>query len=438
MKKVHDIISSLSVSQIKIYLELVGGEIDNDIKYDEAILKSLDKEKIGKLILHTIVESKDKSGKKISTQLLKNEQFLIEERELGTNRGLDAAEILPCAISILPSIEAELKIELRDGKPHFLVSARLRSFSFILQLIKELRESKTTTTNVNISNSKNVISGSHIIVSGDLHLGDKTEIGQQINNNGNIGKQININENHGEINIGGNSTEKNIQEGVVLHSIPKKMQYGNIHRCIIRIGFDKELILKNLPNEISDIGLKENVRVSENMEVTFLKSSFFEISQINSPNQIVEREEITEWNFDVKPLQLGKFPLTFKIAILFKSGRKEVVLTESISVITERVNSSQVFVEANLKLNNNRFENLKKLKSETRKLISLGRVKEALTQLKDESPKHIQNEIIQLQEQFTSLQQKERISIISFEEARIWRAKITNSILGLLDDELLN
>ena len=134
------------------------------------------------------------------------------------------------------------------------------------------------------------------------------------------------------------------KSGVILYSIPSNMQINNLHRCIIRIGFDKKTILKNLPNRAEDAVLKEDIRVEDNMEVTFQQNPYFSITALNSTRQVVEKGFVTEWNFDVRPLTLGRFPLTFIISVVLKTGTRQVVLTESIIVGIEPAESSMEFI----------------------------------------------------------------------------------------------
>ena len=168
-----------------------------------------------------------------------------------------------------------------------------------------------------------------------------------------------------EINFEDNeqiNSNYNKNEGVLLQNIPKKMQLNNIHRCIIRIAFNEKTIIKNLPKNLFDKIMKKGIRISESMEVLFLPNPYFEITAINSNKQIVEPNDYTEWNFDVKPLIFGSFPITFKVSIFSKKGVKETILRETISVVVEQVASAEVFIPSGLlnantqKLDNTRIK----------------------------------------------------------------------------------
>lgn len=139
------------------------------------------------------------------------------------------------------------------------------------------------------------------------------------------------------------------ETGVLAHSIPTKMQVQNTHRCIIRIGFDEVTIVKNFPERNQDnIVVKKDIRVSDVMEVEFLPNPHFEISALNSTKQPVDPYDHTEWNFDVKPKSVGAFPLTFKISMFLPNGSKEMILRETVTVITEQVGTGEVFLPSEL------------------------------------------------------------------------------------------
>jgi Caspase domain len=147
------------------------------------------------------------------------------------------------------------------------------------------------------------------------------------------------------VNTKDNQLEEEIKFGTLLYSIPSTMQIYNVHRCTIRVAYDKKTILKNLTTTTENIVIKEDIRVAEVMEVTFESNPDFIVKNINDINQVVEKGDVTEWNFDVRPQRRGRFPLTFKISISLPKGKKQVVLTESILVGVELANSSMEFIE---------------------------------------------------------------------------------------------
>lgn len=141
------------------------------------------------------------------------------------------------------------------------------------------------------------------------------------------------------------NSKKKKKRGFLLHSIPKKMQQHNLHRCIIRVAFDRDTILEDLHELADNVVIKEKIRLENKMAIVFSESEYFEVIAHNQQEQIVEEDEdeFTEWNFDVKPLKQGLFPITFKVIIILANGNKEIVFTESIEVVIEPVESALVF-----------------------------------------------------------------------------------------------
>jgi hypothetical protein len=133
------------------------------------------------------------------------------------------------------------------------------------------------------------------------------------------------------------------KRGVLLYKVPEKMQLQVLHRCLIRVAFDKETLLEALPDYAADYVLRPEVRMGETMEVIMVENEAFEVVAINSESQAVEEGDFTEWNFDVRPLKLGNFPLTFRVSVMLNDRPKEVVLTESVEVVVGPVKDALEF-----------------------------------------------------------------------------------------------
>lgn len=137
-------------------------------------------------------------------------------------------------------------------------------------------------------------------------------------------------------------------KGYLLRSIPDKMQLNNLHRCLLRIAYDKDSLLQDLEEDTPDIVIREGIRVSEKMQVELIGGDAFEITPLTEKEQILEAGFPTQWDFDVRPKKLGVFPLNFKVAIILPNGRKEIVLTEKVDVVTEAVEAGMEVVVADL------------------------------------------------------------------------------------------
>ncbi len=163
----------------------------------------------------------DSSTLNIPKEIMEMRKFVKElfaatlpaiQKDLGMKPELpvtaNVATILEKIKSTLPSAYKELVDDLNDGDNRADFRSELRSLLEKNELLQKelsslMEKERRTRPNgdVSIVNSSNVIQGSNIQVSGDFHLGDKTENGQVINNNGNIDKQINIDKQNGDINI---------------------------------------------------------------------------------------------------------------------------------------------------------------------------------------------------------------------------------------------
>lgn len=80
---------------------------------------------------------------------------------------------------------------------------------------------------------------------------------------------------------------------------------------------------------------------------------------------------------------------------------------------------------------------IKKNRNELKILITKGKHKEVFEQLlfylKEENKNDELNEVILLSSSFSALNQRENLNVISYEQARIDQAKITNAIIQLID-----
>lgn len=145
--------------------------------------------------------------------------------------------------------------------------------------------------------------------------------------------------------------EEELPVGVLLHCIPRKMQVGTAHRCIIRIAQDEKKVRIGLPDYAENEELRE-IEISEEMEVTFIPTHHFEITPINSAKQKILKKYHTEWNFDVTPKSTGTFPLNFVVSVIYYEDgeqKREVTLTERVMVSTEPVASTLEYVPSSPK-----------------------------------------------------------------------------------------
>lgn len=126
--------------------------------------------------------------------------------------------------------------------------------------------------------------------------------------------------------------------GSLLYKIPGQMPLGEESKCIIRLAFEEESIIRNIElNE--DVTLKP-IRIAQVMDVELVDPNSeptFTIRTLSSPEQFVEKGDYTEWIFYVKPLRAGTFPLLVKISVIEiiqeKERKKEIVLEEKVQIV---------------------------------------------------------------------------------------------------------
>lgn len=145
-------------------------------------------------------------------------------------------------------------------------------------------------------------------------------------------------------------TPPKVKTGNILYRIPEAMQLEKEHKCIVRIAVNETLLLENL-DDTEGINT-QGIRISDEMLVQLIDPSDpapFRIRAVNSEVQFVDEDTYTEWLFYVKPITAGTFPLLLKVAVLEmvngKERRREIVLEESVQIITEPVQEEPVHPE---------------------------------------------------------------------------------------------
>lgn len=131
-----------------------------------------------------------------------------------------------------------------------------------------------------------------------------------------------------------------VYNGEVLYRIPKKMQLGAESECIVRLAFDRKILIHDFEVQVGDV--MKDLRISDVMGVELLDPSAdkaFTITTLNDSVQFVEKDLVTEWIFCVTPLKEGEFPLVLKISIIeiingIERKRNEV-LKEQVQIVTE-------------------------------------------------------------------------------------------------------
>ena len=129
-----------------------------------------------------------------------------------------------------------------------------------------------------------------------------------------------------------------IYNGEVMYRIPKKMTQAEEVKCMVRLAFDRKVLMEDLEEEAGDV-LKD-IRISDVMGVELIDAGdgAFKIRTINDSVQFVEKDLFTEWVFYVTPLLPGVHPLVLKISVIeILNGverKRNVVLEEKVEILT--------------------------------------------------------------------------------------------------------
>jgi hypothetical protein len=136
---------------------------------------------------------------------------------------------------------------------------------------------------------------------------------------------------------------REIKKGHVLYQVPEKMQLNEEVRCLVRIAFEKAMLVEDIDLD-QDTEFRSDVRLSDYMKVEIIDPSaepVFAIRSTSEPIQFIDQDFYTEWRFYVKPLKAGKHTLELKINVILMINDREVVrektMEESIVIVAEAV-----------------------------------------------------------------------------------------------------
>jgi hypothetical protein len=135
-------------------------------------------------------------------------------------------------------------------------------------------------------------------------------------------------------------TPKNKNSGRILHNIPGTMPIGKERRCIVRIAYDDEALLRDLT--VDENTTIQSVRIAEVMGVElvdFNETPTFSVRTITEEEQFISSDDYTQWLFMVKALREGTFPLTLKVSVIEevngKERKRDIVLEKEVFVISQ-------------------------------------------------------------------------------------------------------
>ena len=142
--------------------------------------------------------------------------------------------------------------------------------------------------------------------------------------------------------------DQKIRRGHVLYRIPNTMQKEEETRCLVRIAFDKAMLVEDLDLD-EHVEVRPDLRVSDYMKVEIIDpsaaSTVFSIRTTSEPVQFIDKDDFTEWRFYVTPLQAGEHVLELKVTLMLMIDGvprvRERTLEESVVIVAEPVEAQE-------------------------------------------------------------------------------------------------
>ncbi len=177
------------------------------------------------------------------------------------------------------------------------------------------------------------------VVENVIAAADQTPRGEPLKVKGHRGGQFFFHPKNAQQEVIPVNQENKDKRGHVLYQIPGEMQLEKDTKCIVRIAFEELILQKDIVTTVETT--TKDIRISNLMEVDLidpLQEGTFTIRAINKKEQIIDKNDFTQWLFYVKATQAGTFPLLVKVTLIEvlygKERRKEIVLEETINVVT--------------------------------------------------------------------------------------------------------
>ena len=129
------------------------------------------------------------------------------------------------------------------------------------------------------------------------------------------------------------------KSGELLYRIPSRMVLEEEVKCIIRIAYSLEKLIKDL--KIDNETQIQSVQISEIMSVELLdinQQTKFSIRTCTDEEQFVIHEDFTQWIFFVTPLETGTHKLLIKISVIEvlnnKERKRNITLEKEVNIST--------------------------------------------------------------------------------------------------------
>jgi hypothetical protein len=120
----------------------------------------------------------------------------------------------------------------------------------------------------------------------------------------------------------------------ILYKVPDTMKILSSYKVIVLIGGGQvQVSFQKQKGKL----VTNTIKISETMEVALVPDDAkdFEIKQLNEKKQIVDSLNFTVWEFVVIPQKTGKKNLNLVVSIISDKGKREIVMYDEVSVVSD-------------------------------------------------------------------------------------------------------
>jgi hypothetical protein len=120
----------------------------------------------------------------------------------------------------------------------------------------------------------------------------------------------------------------------ILYKVPDTMKILNSYKVVVLIGGGQ--VQESFQKQKGKL-VTNTIKISETMEVALVPDDAkdFEIKQLNEKKQIVDSLNFTVWEFIVIPQRTGKKNLNLVVSIISDKGKREIVMYDEVSVVSD-------------------------------------------------------------------------------------------------------
>lgn len=127
-----------------------------------------------------------------------------------------------------------------------------------------------------------------------------------------------------------------IPKGILVWNPPRAMRSGHSERILVRLG-DRYTSIQEIHASLKKAGASVTLepQVSPFMRVQLIGAPDFMIFERSSRDQVAKPGEITQWDFDVTPLETGQLNLRLLVSILGQVEGTDWVTDQPYDIVVE-------------------------------------------------------------------------------------------------------